>query len=1215
MSFIHLKTQTEFSITQGLNKIEDMVDKAASDNMGALAITDLNGMFASIDFYEECRSKGIKPIIGCDVTVEHDEDNFYQLTVLAKNQNGYKSILSLNSRAYTENRKTNFAAIKEEWLGELQDVIILSGAKQGLIGKKILAGDNVAALEVASQMKEFFGDDFYIELQRDGSPDEEKYMDGAIEMCVKLGISPVATHPAIFLDSEDFFVHETRYCIGNKHDVFSLDRPRPFNKEMYFKTTAEMEELFADIPQALNNTVAIAKKCNIELKLNQPQLPNFPTPNGEDPDLYFAELSRKGLKERLEEDYPDEVEREKVRAQYEERLEFEIDTIQKMKFPGYFLIVSDFITWAKDHDIPVGPGRGSGAGSLVAYAMKITDLDPLPYNLLFERFLNPERVSMPDFDIDFCQDRREEVIQYVRSKYGEEAVCQIGTFGTMAPKAVVRDVGRAFDHSYDYMDTLAKMIKIPANKPISLNEFIFGKKDKEGEFVIEPNEKMLARYENEPDVRKLIDVCLKLEGLTKQVGTHAAGVVIAPTKLTDFAPLYTIDADSSVVSQFEKNNVETAGLVKFDFLGLRNLTIIKDTVDLINKRMEKEGQPLLNLKKVDLNDQNVYKHIFSNGNTIGIFQFESEGMTGVLKKAKPESLGDLIAINALYRPGPMDIIPEWLESKSMSEERRPYPHPSLREMLKETYGYMIYQEQVMQCAQIVANYSLGGADMLRRAMGKKKPEEMAKQREIFVKGAAENKIDAGKANEIFDLMEKFSGYGFNKSHAAAYSYLAYHTAYLKTYFPEEFLSANMNSQLSPLEAEKIAPLADDAKNNGISLLPPDVNKSNYKFEVEGQGAIRYGLGAIKGVGEKAANTIARDREENGPYTDFYNFLERVGKKNVNKKVMEALVKAGAFDEINPNRAQLFDGIEKGLDYVANFRKKEMQDASVLGDALFDGEPAPKKKRAKKEIVLVKPELNEIENWDELTAINNEKSVLGYFYSAHPYNTYYTVKLDGFDVATKLSLIEEKFEDGEKDLYIGGLIQEIKWWASKKGAFVTITDDTSSQTVSMFADFLTENKGWLKEDAFVSLKVKLQADAKDGSLRVTANQGFNFEQTKKLLINKVFVGSENDPEKVRKFTEICEPYIVKEEESDITAILCVDGDPGRRNQKVQSYVIKYEPSLVDNLTKEFGSDWVKEILKKDIDNVVFPELPYRNNGGKKNNYNNKSKSPKRSSFST
>lgn len=1210
MSFIHLKTQTEFSINQGLNKIDDMVDKAAKENMGALAITDLNGMFGSIDFYKACRSKGIKPIIGCDIFVEHDENNFYQLTLLAKNQNGYKSLLALNSKGYTENRKTDFAPIKEEWLGELQDVIVLSGGKKGLIGKSILEGKKDFALEVAGQMKSFFGDDFYIELQRDGSPDEEAYMDGAIEVCQKAGIAPVATHPVIFLESEDFFVHETRYCIGNKEELFSLKRSRPFNKEMYFKTTEEMEDLFSDIPQALSNTVSIAKKCNIEIKLDQPQLPNFPTPNGEDPNTYFANIAREGLEQRLVEDFADETEREAVRAKYQERLETEIEIIKNMGFPGYFLIVSDFITWAKNHDIPVGPGRGSGAGSLVAYAMKITDLDPLPYNLLFERFLNPERVSMPDFDIDFCQERREEVIKYVRQKYGEEAVCQIGTFGTMASKAVVRDVGRAFSHSYDFVDTLAKMIKIAPNKPMSLREFIFGKKDKDDDWIIEPNEKMLSRYENEPDVRKLIDVCLKLERMTKQVGTHAAGVVIAPTKLTDFTPLYTMDADSSPVTQFEMSDVEKAGLVKFDFLGLRNLTIIKEAVDLINTRMEKEGQPQLNLKKIDLEDPNVYKHIFANGNTIGIFQFESDGMTGVLKQAKPEKLADLIAINALYRPGPMDIIPDWLESKNMPEERRPYPHPSLREMLKETYGYMIYQEQVMQCAQIIAGYSLGQADILRRAMGKKKPEEMKKQREIFVTGAAQNKVDANNANQIFDLMEKFSGYGFNKSHAAAYSYLAYQTAFLKTYYPEEFLTANMNSHLSPLDAEAISPLADDAKNNGIKLLPPDVNASVYKFAVAKDGEIRYGLGAIKGIGEKAAATIAREREENGPYTDFYNFLERAGRGNVNKRVMEALVKSGSFDNLNPNRAQLFDAIAEGLDYVAKFRKKENENTSVLGDAIFDGEPSTKKKRAKKEIEVVKPELKIVATWDELTSINNEKSVLGYFYSSHPYNTYYTVKLDGFDVATKLSQIEDKYEYGEKELYIGGLVEEVKWWASKKGAFVRLSDDTSSVTVSMFADFLNENKDWLKEDAFVSLKVKLQSDPKDDSLRITANQGFNFEQTKKILMNKVFVGSENDPEKVKKFTELCEPYIVSPGDSDVTAILCVEGGNGRRNQKAQTYVIKYEPALVSNLTKEFGEEWVKEIFKKDIDNVVFPEVPYKN--GNKRSFN---KAGKRSSFSS
>jgi DNA polymerase-3 subunit alpha len=1210
MSFIHLKTETEFSINQGLNRIDDLVEKAVENNMGALAITDLNGMFGSINFYKECRSNGIKPIIGVDLTVEQPDGTLYQLTLLAKNQNGYKSLISVNSKAYTENRKADFAPVKEEWLGELVDVIVLSGAKQGLIGKKILEGKTSEALEFASELKGFFGDDFYIELQRDGSPEETTYMDGAIEICQKLNIPPVATHPVLFKNTEDFVAHETRYCVGHAEPLYSLKRKKLFNKEMYFKSNQEMEELFEDIPQALSNTVAIAKKCNIQLELDKPQLPHFPTPNGEDANTYFANIARKGLVERLEENFPNEKERESVRKKYEERLEVEIGIIQKMGFPGYFLIVSDFITWAKEQDIPVGPGRGSGAGSLVAYSMKITDLDPLPYNLLFERFLNPDRVSMPDFDIDFCQSRRNEVYEYVRQKYGEDAVSQIGTFGTMAAKAVVRDVGRALTYSYDFVDTLAKMININPAKPITLKEFIFGKQDKDGEYIINPDEKLLNRYNNEPDVKKLIDIGLKLEGITKQVGTHAAGVVIAPTKLTDFTPLYTLDSGSAPSSQFAKDDVETAGLVKFDFLGLRNLTIIKEAVDLVNEKMKISNQPEFNLRRIPLDDATVYKHIFAEGNTTGIFQFEGSGMTAVLQKANPESLGDLIAINALYRPGPMEIIPEWLASKNLPEEQRQYPHPSLRDMLKETYGYMIYQEQVMQCAQIIAGYSLGGADLLRRAMGKKKPEEMAKQRQIFVEGAAKNKVDASTANGIFDLMEKFSGYGFNKSHAAAYSYVAYQTAYLKTYFPDQFLTANLNSHIGTLDTDKIAILANDAKNNGIKLLPPDVNSSGYVFKVENEGEIRYGLGAIKGVGEKAALTIEKERLANGPYTDFYNFLERAGRGNVNKRVMEALVKAGVFDSLNNNRAQLFTAVAEGLDYVDKFRKKQMENVSVLGDSIFDDAPvAPKKTRAKKVVEVVKPELPTVDAWDDLTSIKNEKAAMGYFFSSNPYNTYYTRQLDGFDVATKLADIKDKYDEGYTDIYVGALIEDINWWKSKKGAFVRITDGTTTAEVSMFADFLNDNKEWLRNDSFVSLKLRLQPDDSSDSPRMTVNQGFSFEQTKKLITSKVFVGSENEPEKLRKFEEICEQYICKPEDSDVTAILCVPGANGRRNQKARTYTIKPEQKLVDDLTQEFGSDWVKEIFKKDIDNIAFPEV-----ASKKGNKKNYQKTQKRGGFS-
>lgn len=1207
MSFVHLKNQTEFSINQGLNTVSGIVEKALNNSMEAVAITDLNGLFGSINFYKECRKNGIKPIIGIDATIEGNDGQYYQLTILAKNNKGYKSLLKINSKAYVENRKSDVAPIKEEWLSELSDVIVLSGAKNGIVGKKILSDDLAGAKEQANNLKNLFKDDFYIELQRDGSVDEEKYMDGAVKLCTELSIPPVATHPSIFPNQDDFVAHETRYCIGHSEALFSMKREKKFNREMYFKSSSEMEDLFSDIPVALSNTEVVAKKCNLSIELDKPMLPHFPTPNGIDADSYFENIAKSGLNERLNEDFPDEMERESVRIKYEERLNKEIDIIKNMGFPGYFLIVADFINWAKDHDIPVGPGRGSGAGSLVAYAMRITDLDPLPFNLLFERFLNPERVSMPDFDIDFCQSRRNEVYEYVRSKYGEEAVSQIGTFGTMAAKAVVRDVGRALSYSYDFVDTLAKMIHINPAKPIKLKEFIFGKKDDTGEFVIEPDEKLLTRYNNEQDVKKLIDIALKLEGLTKQVGTHAAGVVISPTVLTDYTPLYTLDQSSSPSTQFEMSDVEKSGLVKFDFLGLRNLTIIKDTVDLINSKLSLENKAKFDLRKIELDDKNVYKHIFAEGNTTGIFQFEGSGMTAVLQKANPESLADLIAINALYRPGPMEIIPEWLESKGRPENQREYPHPLLRDLLKETYGYMIYQEQVMQCAQIIAGYSLGDADLLRRAMGKKKPEEMKKQREIFVNGADKNGVDHNTANQIFDLMEKFSGYGFNKSHAAAYSYVAYQTAYLKTYYPDQFMTANLNSHIGTLDTDKISIIVNDARKNKIEILPPDVNSSNYTFTVENEGHIRYGLGAIKGVGEKAALAIELERKKNGPYVSFIDFLERAGRGNVNKRVMEALVKAGAFDSLNSNRSELFASIAEGLDYVAKFRKKQMESLSVLGDAL-DDVPAPPKKRAKKVTELVRPEFQKVDNWDELTSIKNEKSVLGYYYSSNPYVTYYAKELNGFTAASKLAELRDVYNEGNNEAYVGCLIEDINWWKSKKGAFVKITDGQTTTEVRMFADFLNDNKEWLKEDSFASLKLKLQLDDNNDSLMMSVSQGFNFTDTRKLIANKIFVGAEESQESMKKFEDICSKYYAPATKSDVTATLCYPGENGRRNKRAKVLNVSNDPKLIEELTQAFSSEWVKEMYHDTVDKISFPEV----NNKKKGNFK---KQPRRGAFAT
>jgi DNA polymerase-3 subunit alpha len=1236
MDFVHLKATSEYSITQSINLIPNMIKKVANNSMGALALTDLNGLYGAIGFYKKAKEKGIKPIIGIDLTIEQEDGNKYQLTLLAKNVKGYQKLIEINSKAYTENKKNDSVAAKEEWLVEIAEgnhVVVLSGGKKGLIGQYILSDRLDEAKSTAQQMKDFFGDDFYIELQRDGTAEEEKYMDGAVEITSSLQIAPVATHANYFSNPEDFLAHEARYCIGSKQTLFDIKREKIFNKDMYLKTKEEMTELFSDLPEAISNTVTIAKKCNIELSLGKPMLPEFPTPDNEPVDDYFFRIAREGLEERLIDDFPNVEERESQRAKYEDRLNWELETIKKMKFPGYFLIVSDFIIWAKKNDIPMGPGRGSGAGSLVAYAMKITDIDPLPYNLLFERFLNPDRVSMPDFDIDMCQSRREEVYEYVRDKYGVDAVCKIGTFGTMAAKAVVRDVGRTLGYPYDFVDNISKKINIRPNNPMTLKQFIFG--DEDAKTVIMPDEKLLESYENEADVRKLIDIALKIEGITRQVGTHAAGVLISPTVLTDYVPLYMANSESSLTSQFNMKDVETAGLVKFDFLGLKNLTVIKDAVDLVNERKAKNNEEQFVLKKIDLKDPAVYKNVYASGNTIGIFQFESKGITSFLQKGNPTSFEDIIAMVSLYRPGPMEIIDDWIAAKSLPPEQRKYPDPRLKEVLAETYGYMVYQEQVMQCAQLIAGYSLGGADMLRRAMGKKDAVEMANQRATFIEGSVKNGITADKANHLFDLIDKFSGYGFNKSHAAAYSYLSYQTAYLKNYHAEEFFTANLNSNVGVLDTDKIALLLDDARKNKLTITAPDVNQSLYKFNIESDKHIRYGLGALKGVGEKAIHTIVQEREKNGPYTDFYNFLERVGRGPVNKRVMESLVKAGAFDSLHPNRAQLFDSIGPGLDYITKYRKKQMEDTPVLSDALFDDEPvAPKKTRKKKEVELIRPTLVDAEEWDELVQLKNEKTSLGYFFTSNPYTTYYTKQLDGFEAALKLAALKDHYngnvndnaQDGDEffterthntEAFVGGLVEEIKWWRSKKGAFVTISDGTSTVDVRMFADFLNDNKDWLKNDAFVALKVKIEQEnneSDDGeNLMLSVSQGFNFEQTRKLLTNKIFVGSENDPQLIEKFKTICEEFAGNSKAGDPSILLCLPNEQGRRKKKHSEYCVKAEPVLFEELVKTFGDNWVKASFKKENKDIIFPENP--NKRAKKGVYGNYNNNQKRNAFST
>lgn len=1229
MTFVNLKNTTEFSITESINKVDELVEKAVSSGMPALAVTDKNGLFGAIKFYKAAKTAGIKPILGINASIESssltDDNNkplVYTLTLLAKNQEGYKKLIELNTRSYVENRgegSDNSANMKEEWLSELIDtdennIVILSGGQSGLIGQLIAKGDIETAYDAAAEMGEAFGSDFYIELERNGSDFETEYMEHAVAMCQKFDLQPVAVHQNFFINQEDFLAHETRYCVSSKEILYDINRPKRFNKEMYFKTPEEIEELFSDLPIAIENTEIIARKCNIDLKLDEPELPVFPTPNGMSVNDYFRHVAREGLEQRMLVNYPDSKERNEKMPEYSKRLEWELDIIEGMKFPGYFLIVYDFINYAKSKDIPVGPGRGSGAGSLVAYSMKITDLDPLPYNLLFERFLNPERVSMPDFDIDFCQSRRGEVYEYVRHKYGEAAVSQIGTFGTMAAKAAIRDVGRALGHNYNYIDNIAKNINIAPNKPIDLGTYIFGNEKKE----IPPNEVLLNLYNTDREVKKLIDISLRLEGTTKQVGTHAAGVVIAPTLISDYAPMYTPEKYASPSTQFDKYDVETAGLVKFDFLGLRNLTIIKEAVDLANKKInilaQREGVPAqrLDIDRIDIRDESVYQDIYAKGNTGSIFQFEGKGMTRILMKANPTCLEDLIAINALYRPGPMDIIPAWLEAKNQPEEERPYPHPKLREVLKETYSFMIYQEQVMQAARIMAGYSLGGADMLRRAMGKKDVKKMAEERAKFIDGCAEHSgVDAEKAGELFDLIEKFAGYGFNKSHAAAYSYLSYQTAYLKQYYKTEFFTATLNSYTEPLDHERIYTILEDMKKNKVKILPPDINSSYPKFSIEADGVVRFGFNAIKSTTTAVIEKLVEEREKNGPYVSFIDVFER-NKGSLNKPTALALIRSGAFDCFDTNRAKLVASRDSFLDYTKKLKKKEdnESDIGVLGDLtdLLGIDPAPvKKKRKSRPVEIIVPELIDTPEWDQLTKANAEKTAFGYYLTINPYRSYFLKLLGGFEASTPLAEVKNQFvEEGVQYFLVGGLIEEIFQFKGKNMGRIKLNDGSSSFDITIFENDWVANKQNLKTNRFLSMKIRLQErmNTASGDLEISAAamSVHTFEDIYSRTINNLFVGIEHDDSLIEKFNELCGKYAGSIEDQDPVAILCVPNEEnGRKNKKHSKYYLKVSDAIIKEFKESFGDNNVIPTFKKELDNIVFPVINTRNGNKKFNNY--------------
>ncbi|MCB4359468.1 DNA polymerase III subunit alpha [Quatrionicoccus australiensis] len=1058
--YVHLRLHSEYSVTDGIVRIGDAVKRAAGDGMPAMALTDLGNLFGLVKFYSGARGKGVKPVAGADVWIANPEspEDACRLLLLVRSRAGYQQLCELLSKAYLVEGRRDRAEIRREWFTEIgcDGLIALSGAHLGDVGEALINGNFDLAGERAKAWEAIFPGAFYLEVQRYGQPQQEAIVQQTADLAGETGIPLVATHPIQFMNRDDFQAHEARVCIAEGYVLGDHRRPKIYTQEQYFKTQAEMVELFADLPEALENTLEIARRCNIELTLGKNFLPNFPIPEGMTIDEFLVAEAKRGLEFRLEQLYPDPEERLKRRPEYDERLVFECNTILQMGFPGYFLIVADFIKWAKENGVPVGPGRGSGAGSLVAYSLLITDLDPLAYALLFERFLNPERVSMPDFDVDFCQDNRWRVIEYVRQHYGEDAVSQIATFGTMSSKAVIRDVGRVFGLPYSMCDRISKLIPIVQNKPVSLAEAL----------EQEPQLKEMMQGDGDGEtIRELFDLAGRLEDLTRNVGMHAGGVLIAPGKITEFCPIYqATGSDASTVSQFDKDDVEKVGLVKFDFLGLRNLTIIELAVEYI-RRMTGEK---LDLMSLGFTDPAAYQ-ILKDANTTAIFQVESEGMKKLLKKLAPDRFEDIIAVLALYRPGPLGsgMVDDFILRKK-GQQKIDYFHPDLTACLSPTYGVIVYQEQVMQISQIIGGYTLGGADMLRRAMGKKKPEEMAKHRETIAAGAKEKGYDPALAEQLFDLMTKFAEYGFNKSHTAAYAVVTYHTAWLKAHHCSAFMAATMSSDMDNTDSVKI--FYEDAVGpaNKLKMLGPDVNASNYRFEPVDRQTIRYGLGAVKGTGEQAVNDILRARDAGGPFKDLFDFCKRCDKRMVNRRTTEALIKAGAFDCIDTDRHKLLASVGIAMEFAEQSERNAMQ-TSLFDIGSVAEEHAP-------QYLTVKP-------WDEKELLMQEKTALGFFFSGHPYNTC-KKELSRF-IRRPLN----RLEPSKETTALAGVVVGVRTQMTRRGKmlFVQLDDGTGMIEVTVFNELFEAERSKIVTDEVLIIEGRVRYDEFSGGNSVTADK--------------------------------------------------------------------------------------------------------------------------------
>jgi len=1070
--FVHLRVHSEFSVSDGIVRIPDLIKKVVALEQPAVALTDLSNLFGLIKFYKAARAKGIKAIAGCDVWVSNlaDRDKPYRMLLLVRDRSGYHNLCELLTQAFLTNQHRGRGEIMPEWLDvHGAGLVALSGGRQGDVGQALEAGNREAALAAARHWMKVFPDNYFIELQRAGREGDEAYVQAAMRLAAECGVPVVATHPVQFLEREDFRAHEARVCIAEGEILANPRRQRLYTEEQYLLSSEEMAERFADVPSALANTVAIATRCNLTLELGKPKLPDFPTPEGVTLAEYLVQLSREGLERRMVQLFPDEKERQANWEKYSQRLEKECQTIIDMGFPGYFLIVQDFINWGKKNGVPVGPGRGSGAGSLVAFSLGITDIDPIRYDLLFERFLNPERVSMPDFDIDFCQDNRDKVIEYVKQKYGRDAVSQIATFGTLGAKAVIRDAGRVLDLPYTFCDTLSKIIPHSPADPWDL------------ERALKEEPAFKERYDNDEEARALIDLARPLEGLTRNIGMHAGGVLIAPGKLTDFCPLYCQPGQSHIaVSQFDKDDVEAVGLVKFDFLGLRNLTILDWAVRYV--REFNEGMRDFDIMSLPLDDPESYK-LLSDGNTTAVFQLESRGMKELLKKLRPSNFEDIIAVLALYRPGPLGsgMVDDFVNRKH-GRAKAEYFHPDLEPVLKSTYGVIVYQEQVMLISQIIGGYTLGGADMLRRAMGKKKPEEMAKHREIFQAGAEKKGYDPDIAVTLFNLMEKFAEYGFNKSHTAAYALIAYQTAWLKAHHPAEFMAATMSSDMD--DTDKVQVFWADAVANKVKVLPPDINLSGYRFEpvldeysARGQPprTIRYGLGAVKGTGQGAVEEILRARAEKGPFKDLFDFCRRIDRHVVNRRAIEALIKAGAFDSLCPNRAAVLATLGTAMDAAEQAARAASQ-ASLFGGDDHDD---------------LAGEMADVEPWDERERLAQEKTALGFYFSGHLFDAY-RAEVRRF-VRTPLSNLQPSREPQ----WMAGILSAVRTQMTRRGkmVFAVLDDGTAQVEISVFNELYERHRGKLREDQLLIVLGKVSNDEYSGGMRIVADELYDLQMAR------------------------------------------------------------------------------------------------------------------------